>query len=404
MKNYIDGLTGLYNMAYLYKNYVKYIKNNLNSYTIAIDFAKLKYINDNFGHAVGDVCLQTFSKLVKKTFTNSLVIRRSGDEFVIVTGKTSREIENDFEAINEKITLMHEKGKIPIIFHYNCGIKISENSVDETLYKADITMYTAKKKNECFRYYDDNIYLKAKENDDYISYIDDIIDNKALSYKLDDVYDYDFNKVNMKLVYIKDINGNMLFNDEKYELIKNSSRIKKIDTINIENIVNNISKNTYANSIYLVSANYKTLTATEYDFVSYLKIVLNQAVTNPQNICIALNVMGLNSSPDYLIEKICKLKSLGVKIAIDNFNAYCNQNVFSILKNCDIDYVIFNKEFFLSSMEEKKQRIIFNNWIKLLLELNSTPIIGSIDTKEEHDVIKKVSRKCFLYGSFIKKV
>src|SRR5574344_117618 len=102
MKN-IDYLTKLNNYNYLVDNYDKYIKNNKNSKLIAIDFIRFKYINDNFGHKIGDKCLILFSNFVKQTFKNSILIRRSGDEFVIVTNLSDLEIENNVEIINHLI-------------------------------------------------------------------------------------------------------------------------------------------------------------------------------------------------------------------------------------------------------------------------------------------------------------
>ena len=63
-----DVLTGLFNMKGLKQNYGSYLSKNKKCLVIAFDFAKLKYINDNYGHAVGDSCLSNFGEVLKQNF------------------------------------------------------------------------------------------------------------------------------------------------------------------------------------------------------------------------------------------------------------------------------------------------------------------------------------------------
>lgn len=79
---YVDSLTNVYNRRY----YNECIQNAPDIEAIAvIDVDNFKYINDNYGHDVGDIVLQniaqTLLSCVRKTDN---VIRYGGDEFVIV--------------------------------------------------------------------------------------------------------------------------------------------------------------------------------------------------------------------------------------------------------------------------------------------------------------------------------
>jgi len=83
---YKDGLTGIYNRAYL-----EYILDELTRKKVGfitgmmLDLNGFKGINDNFGHGAGDDALIDTAELMKKTVGGyGSVIRYAGDEFVIL--------------------------------------------------------------------------------------------------------------------------------------------------------------------------------------------------------------------------------------------------------------------------------------------------------------------------------
>ncbi len=97
-----DILTGLYNRT-AYNNKTNEINSNNDYYTYAIiDLFRLKYINDNHSHAIGDSYIKETAEILKKYFSKNLLIkdengitrkvntgssvyRIGGDEFVIIS-------------------------------------------------------------------------------------------------------------------------------------------------------------------------------------------------------------------------------------------------------------------------------------------------------------------------------
>ena len=393
MKSYTDGLTGLNNMAFLYDYYEEYLKQNENNcYLIAIDFAKLKYINDNFGHAIGDLCLKTFANLIQKYFVKSLLIRRSGDEFVIMTSKSTTEIEELISKINNDIAKLHDTNSIPVLFQFNCGIKICEASIEESLYKADITMYDAKDNGFYYSYYNDEIYSKAKDNEDFIANIDRIIKEESYNYDCHNLYNKNNDKTNLRMITVTDKNSKRLYNQAQYELIKNSSRIKRIDLFNIKSILEILREENDSNTISFIPVDYKTIIAVEYDFIEMFKNYLIENNINVKNICLNINFMSTSEDIKKVDVKIKELKELGIKICIDNFDPYKNTYIYNIMRVFDVDYIKFYPNSISNFNENPREKLILFNIIDTFVSLGTTPIFHGINDKE---LIKEIKDICF---------
>ncbi len=92
---YIDILTSLKNRNYLYDKMEEWDNSEIYPQAIVIvDLNNLNYINDNYGHKVGDNLIkQTASILIKTQMDNSEIIRTNGDEFLIyLVGYTEKQI------------------------------------------------------------------------------------------------------------------------------------------------------------------------------------------------------------------------------------------------------------------------------------------------------------------------
>ncbi len=79
---YIDSLTGVYNRRY----YDEHFQNAENVQAIGmIDIDNFKYINDNYGHDVGDTVLRSVAQaILSYVYKTDAVIRYGGDEFLII--------------------------------------------------------------------------------------------------------------------------------------------------------------------------------------------------------------------------------------------------------------------------------------------------------------------------------
>jgi len=145
-----DELTNLFN-----RHALDAIEENIikNSYSVAIlDIDFFKKVNDNYGHASGDIVLRGISKILESFSNNKIIVGRWGGEEFLIIGSPDIKYD-DFVSLLEKIrvTIENTKFKMKNKKIINCtasiGGKYIKNpiSLEEAVNKADKNLYKAKK-------------------------------------------------------------------------------------------------------------------------------------------------------------------------------------------------------------------------------------------------------------------
>jgi diguanylate cyclase (GGDEF)-like protein len=151
-----DYLTGVYNR----KKLDAYLDEKINLSTqsktfsaIMIDLNDFKYINDNFGHDMGDVALQITAKILNSCVrANDFIARYGGDEFCVVL--ESHDI-MDLEIIVKRIKIAvkqyNETSNKPFKLEFSLGYAVYDYNTNMTTEEfqrhIDVLMYENKKAN-----------------------------------------------------------------------------------------------------------------------------------------------------------------------------------------------------------------------------------------------------------------
>jgi diguanylate cyclase (GGDEF)-like protein/PAS domain S-box-containing protein len=164
-----DPLTNLPNRTLLYdrlKNALERAhrnrRNRNGKHHVAVmllDMDNFKEVNDTLGHAFGDLVLQAAAeKLVECMRTSDTVARVGGDEFTLVAGELSSPedavlvAQKIVDAVSEPFWL--EGRKISLGVSIGISLYPEDGETIETLLKnADIAMYQAKEKHNCYQLY-----------------------------------------------------------------------------------------------------------------------------------------------------------------------------------------------------------------------------------------------------------
>lgn len=153
-----DSLTGMHNRHYFNeiinreferaKRYRYFIS------MMIIDVDKFKTINDNYGHAQGDLVLKGIAECLGKNMRSSdIVIRYGGDEFLAVLPKANgRDLRKVMEKVKNRVKEWSENSDFGFPVSISVGgyaVNPDRNkSVDGALKEADKRLYKDKKDNK----------------------------------------------------------------------------------------------------------------------------------------------------------------------------------------------------------------------------------------------------------------
>lgn len=150
-----DSLTKCYNRKYIneamHKAFVSFREGQLSSSVILFDIDNFKKVNDTYGHAAGDDILVNISSAVRNCVRRDDVVARwGGEEFVVflkythvdsaltVAEKIRKTVEG-LEVKNNDTTI-----RVTVSIGVS-GFKNHDSSFNESVERADISMYTSKK-------------------------------------------------------------------------------------------------------------------------------------------------------------------------------------------------------------------------------------------------------------------
>lgn len=152
---YYDNLTGVANRNRFYQVANQYLKmakrQNTSMALLFIDIDDFKFINDSFGHSIGDKILVKVANLLKDSVGPiDIVARYGGDEFLILLQSISSEA--DYEDVISKINHSEKRvisfANMTRTISLSIGVSVFPNdgdTIDKLMAKADSEMYLRKK-------------------------------------------------------------------------------------------------------------------------------------------------------------------------------------------------------------------------------------------------------------------
>jgi len=273
-----DSLTGLYNKKateILISDYLKAQENKKSSHAmIIIDIDNFKEVNDFLGHVIGDSLLLEISNRIKTLFRQDDIIGRiGGDEFMIFM-KNLKNVNSVINKVKNISTILKDKYdhlKININITTSIGISFYPNEGTDfiSLYKnADIAMYEAKDKGDCYSVFNSDISVNKAESKSFdynasvlrkkfaLNIADDILrilyGNENITQNINEVLELLSKYYNFTRATINQIKNDNIVNVNSY-LLKESIKTTKFEKYH-HNLFNNLK-------LFTANENYFT-----YDF------------------------------------------------------------------------------------------------------------------------------------------
>ena len=148
-QNKFDNVTGLMNRNQFEQdmNILVRQKDTANGVVVVLDIDNFKNINDNYGHDVGDIVLQSIAQTVLSCVRKTdAVIRYGGDEFVIIFFNIPQDIfEKKLERIRHSVDSLIIDDRPVLHMSISIGGAYGIGTIKKLFKAADNMMYQSKK-------------------------------------------------------------------------------------------------------------------------------------------------------------------------------------------------------------------------------------------------------------------
>ncbi|HDR4571357.1 sensor domain-containing protein [Bacillus cytotoxicus] len=390
-----DSLTTLGNRAFFQRKLEDYIKqseiNDRKFALLFIDINRFNLINDTLGHKAGDIVLREVATRLQPCIPQDTPLARiGGDEFTILI-RNATDKESLLDLCNELIHTVKKPMQVHNhTYHLSLSIGIAiypEAGTDTTLLfqHADIAMHDAKLKTEhAISFYDESLSKqmgrrlrlekdlpKAIENEEFFLLYQPQVDSSSYEVigaealirwnhpELGIVSPYEFIPIAEESMHILEIG--------KWALQKACTQMKEWQTLGYSHlkIGVNVSAKGFQQDL----------------FVPSVLSILKETGLAPHCLDLELTERIAMVDEKETLQKLRKLKEIGVHISIDDFGT--GYSSLAYLPLYPIDMLKIPREFILMADESKEGKEIITTIISLSHTLHMSVIAEGVETKQQ---------------------
>jgi len=389
-----DALTQVYNRNFL-RDLIEKI--NIAEYQIImLDIDYFKQINDNYGHKAGDIILAKTAKLVAEQIREEdYLIRFGGEEFLIFikrgqnSKKLAYEIAQRIRKTVEQTPFLYEDKTINITVSMGVTCEPEHfKTISQAIKHADEMLYRAKREGRnkvVSKYIDETSTLKTEQSKSINEVKEALEENRIICYfqPIVDIQSNDIVKYEA-LARMVDKDGTLLLPFLFLDSIAHTNVYNDFTKKILELVFEKIKSKQVAISVNL---NFSDILDNNIYNTILQELQEHKALT--QWLTIELLEYELLEEVSLIQERLLKIKSFGVQIALDDFGSgFANYTVFqtlpldilkidgSLIKNIDTSNVSYK---------------ITHSIVILAKELGITTVAEFVHSQSVLDTIKELS-------------
>ncbi|MFT6835391.1 MAG: diguanylate cyclase (GGDEF)-like protein [Francisellaceae bacterium] len=392
-----DYLTGLSN-RYAFEIIInKKLSENQEFTVFLIDIDNFKYINDSYGHDIGNKTLKEVSNRFKNYTKNGNTIARiSGDEF----GFISNNIKSKIRVNNIAIELQNLFKQPIIINRYTIRVSISigiaraptDGSIYSDILKySDIALYNTKRnrKNK-FKIYNDAMGQAYSLQVQIAKELFNAIQNNELELNFQPIIDIKNGEtVNIETLArwshpkLGDIPP-----DKFIPIAEKNGTIIMLGEWVLKTALSIYSKLILENNNFSISINVSPKQLETNEFLNLIQEQIEYYNLPAKKIILELTETAILSCDD-IIENLYALKKMGILIAIDDFGT--GYSSLMHLVSLPIDIIKIDKTFTQGCPDNQAHVNVFKAIIQLSKVFNVKVIAEGVETKKQLDFLNKNS-------------
>lgn len=398
---YHDGLTNLPNRRkfneYLQEEIRKAKEDHTPFSIFYMDIDRFKFINDSLGHMIGDKLLQEFStRLVEYVRDQDFVARLGGDEYIILLPDTSRETAIEIaETILEGVKKPFHIEKYELYITSSIGISIFPYDGEDPLVllkNADVAMYRAKEqgKNRC------NFFHSGMDIYSYKSFVLQNDLRKAIERNELTLYYQPRMELETGMITSAEVllrwnhpSWGAILPSDFIPLAEETGQIIEIGEWVFKSACEQLRawKKTEFSSVGL-AVNFSLKQFMEKGLTEKIKTIISENDIEAGKLEIELTESVLMENEESMIRVLHDIKSLGVKISIDDFGK--GYSSLSYLRHLPIQTLKIDKSFIQDMTVRSPESIaLVSSILSLGHSLNMSVIAEGVETEEQLTLLKR---------------
>jgi len=367
-----DYLTNISNRAYFHEALKKSIarvkRSNSTLALMFLDIDHFKFINDQYGHDIGDLLLQNISqKLSEILREEDLISRMGGDEFAIILQDIPAKINvvNVAQKILNSVSEPLELNGIQIEVSTSIGISFYDPhsmNMDDLLKAADTAMYEAKSEGRNnFQFFAKQMQEKAEQN----QRVQMLLSKAILNNELTVLYQPKISLLQKKMVGCEALirwypeEGGMISPDIFIPIAEQTGQIIELGDWILDQVCQQISHwqtlPYFEGMVTAINVSVRQLGTSE--FRKKLIEAMSTHAIKPE--CIEIEVTETATFDDHNIffSELEKIHALGVKISIDDFGT--GHSSLDYLRKMPVDIIKIDRSFIKDiGMDEQDEELI----------------------------------------------
>jgi len=396
---YFDILSGLPNRVSLYEDASQAFTYDGASAVIFMDLDNFKYVNDTYGHSIGDVILREMGARLRNLLdTNIYVYRLGGDEFVVFVNEYDR-----FESVSEIIMKAQALIAQPFLvnkytFNLTSSIGVSiypddGNTLEALLKNADTAMYKAKEEGRNrYKFFQAAMNKEIYDRMVIQNNISDALLNGEFTLYYQPIIDVNSQEIigfEALIRWFSTRNG-FIPPDRFIKVAEEMGIIVPIGSWVLETACNfAFELNRRSNNTRIVSVNVSAVQLIQKDFVDSVVRILKKTGVDPKWIGLELTETALMESLENNNVNLKKLQALGIVIYIDDFGTgYSSLNY---LKELPIDIIKIDKSFIDDVAKEDEHANLTEDIILIAHKVGLTAVAEGVETQDQYKRLKELS-------------